>query len=47
MVSGGILKSGTIVREYNAEKYVVGISEGKIMKKKKQLERAEFLERTL
>ena len=33
MDSGGILKSGTIIREWNSEKNLVGISKGKIIKK--------------
>ena len=43
MLSGGILKSGTFIREYNIKKNLIGTSKGKIIKK--LLKRADVLKK--
>lgn len=43
MVSGRILKGGTVIRECNTEKNIIGISQGQNFKQK--FKRVEFLDK--
>ena len=43
ILSGGILKSGAFIREYNIKKNLIGTSKGKIIKK--LLKRADVLKK--